>query len=90
MSKEQNIVDDYTEEIIHDHYKSLLGYTIVKIGINPDNPRDVRLYLSKQHKENELVSYTHLAVAPCKDASETEAGWLSIMMAETEENTDEG
>lgn len=77
---------------IEEHYTKLFGYTVVNIGVNPDNHMDVRLYMCKQHNTDGKKSYSYIEVAPCTDNTETKQGWLKIEPAQitpTEEKKDE-
>lgn len=37
------------------HYKSLMGYVVLTVGIHPENPHDVRLVMAKRNPESERL-----------------------------------
>ena len=74
----------------HKQYEKLMGYTVVNIGINPENPVDVRLFLAKQHDNDGEKSYSYLEVAPCTNDTEEESGRLKIEPAQIRSDENEG
>jgi hypothetical protein len=65
------------------HYKSLMGYVVLTVGIHPENPHDVRLVMAKRNPDSGETSYIEVRPAS-SDEEDSDPGFLHITNAKLE------